>query len=487
MMPRPYVPAWRVLLALLPIALTLPLDPGWAFCQSTEATGLAVGEVRRIDSIFSHLDNTRSPGCGVGVMAGGDMIFARGYGMANLDHGIAITPATVFRTGSVSKQFTAGVVVMLAQEGHFSLDDEIQVHFPEIPTYEAPITIRHLLHHTSGIRDYLELMGMRGVGDEATYWEDDVVELLARQEALNFLPGSEFLYSNSGYLLLSRLVERTTGNTLREEAHRLIFEPLGMSESHYHDNHHEIVPNRATGYGLHPRWGFVVDQTTLDIIGDGGVFTSIQEMAHWMENFWTLEVGGVEWLRIMESRGVLTGGETLSYAMGLGHGVQRGLPYIGHGGAFVGYRAATLRYPQQHTAVMVLCNFNRVDPMSMALGVGEAVLDAEMDPAPEDAPADVPEMEEEEEDWPEEITLEEGRRLAGAYYSREVDSTLRIFQSEEGWMLDVNGGWEILLAPGPDGTLRANYLAITPEREGDTITGIRVGSRRAGGVRFERR
>jgi CubicO group peptidase (beta-lactamase class C family) len=208
--------------------------------------GIPEAEASRIDSIFAPLDNTRSPGCALGVVKEGALIFARGYGMADLDHHIAIGPHTIFRTGSVSKQFTASVVVLLAQEGAFSLDDDIRIYFPEIPEYEAPITIRHLLHHTSGIRDYLELMEMRGVGDEATYTEDDVVALLARQKNLNFPPGSEFLYSNSGYLLLSRLVERTTGKTLREQAQRLLFGPLEMTSTHFHDDHREIVSNRAT-------------------------------------------------------------------------------------------------------------------------------------------------------------------------------------------------------------------------------------------------
>lgn len=435
----------------------------------------------RVDSIFSTFDNSRSPGCAVGVLTGDELSFARGYGMANLDHGLAITPQTVFRTGSVSKQFTAAVVVLLAQEGALSLDDNIRFHLPELPEYEAPITIRHLLHHTSGLRDYLELMAMRGVGDEATYSEDDVVELLARQELLNFSPGSRFLYSNSGYLLLSRIVEKATGRTLREQARRLLFDPLGMEVSHYHDNHHEVVPMRATGYGLGPKGQFVVDLTTLDIIGDGGVFTSITELARWMRNFWTLEAGDSDWLEVMETRGVPSTGDTLSYALGLRHDVQRGLPYIGHGGAFVGYRAATLRYPSEETAVMVLCNYNRVDAMGLARAVGAVVLEDRMGPTPERAdPSPSPE----EQPPPPSLSQEEAESFLGEYYSPEVDATLRIFQGEDGLMLDVNGGWDLPLTLREGGGFQAGYLTLVFETADGRVTGFRSGSRRAGGILF---
>lgn len=456
--------------------------------ERPEETGthLSPEHARAVDSIFSSFDNTNSPGCALGILEGGQLTFARGYGMANLDYGIAITPRTIFRTGSVSKQFTAAVVALLAREGAFSLDDDLRLHFPELPEYEAPVTIRHLLNHTSGIRDYLELMGMRGVGDEATYTEDDVVDLLARQKALNFPPGSEFLYSNSGYVLLSRLVERTTGLTLREQAERLLFQPLGMPITHYHDNHREVVPYRATGYGLGPSGDFVVDQTTLDIIGDGGVFTSVEELSRWMANFWTLQVGGEDWLSTLEQRGVLTSGDTLSYAMGLRHGNHRGLHYVGHGGAFVGYRAATLRYPDYHVGIMVLCNYARTNPMELAMEVGEVLLEDGMDP-PVEGPSGEPPASPAPPPAP--LSPEEEASFLGEYYSEEVDATFRVVpgQGEEGFLLDVNGSRELpLRLVGPD-RFRAEYLVLAFQRQGGRVTGFRAGSGRVEGVLFVRR
>ena len=452
---------------------------------SLPGSPLTPEEERRIGDVFTHLDNTRSPGCAVGVLEEGELAFARGYGMANLDHGIAITPRTIFRIGSVSKQFTSTVVVLLAQEGAFSLDDEIRTFFPEIPEYDAPITVRHLLHHTSGIRDYLELMSMRGVGDEAAYSEEDVVKLLARQKALNFTPGSDYAYSNSGYLLLSRLVERATGRTLREEANRLLFGPLGMELTHFHDDHREIVPSRATGYDFSPHGTFVISQTTLDIVGDGGVFTSIEEMARWMANFWTLEVGGEVWLRTLEERGILSSGDTLDYALGLRHGVQRGLDYVGHGGSFVGYRAATLRYPEEETAVMVLCNYARTDPMDMALRVGAVLLEDRMEDPPEEVGAEERPTQPEERTAP--LTPGEEAALLGEYYSEELDAVARIFRGEAGLAVDVNGGFTLPLQPLGPHRFRAEYITLTFQEEGGNITSFRAGSGRARGLLFVRR
>jgi len=407
--------------------------------------------------------------------------------MADLDHGIAITPETVFRTGSVSKQFTAAVVVLLAREGGLSLDDQIRDHFPELPELYGGVTVRHLLHHTSGVRDYLELMAMRGVGDEATYTEDDVVSLLARQEALNFPPGAEHLYSNSGYLLLSRLVQRATGNPLRAEAERLLFEPLGMKRTHFHDNHREIVPDRAVGYGSTGESGFYVDQTTLDIIGDGGVFTNIDELSRWMANFLDLAVGGPDWLSTMETRGVLANGDTLDYALGLRWDRQRGLPTVGHGGAFVGYRAATLRYPAQGVAVMVLCNYARTNPSAMAGEVGAIWLEDVMTPpeAPEEGSRPLPEAGGEEWETP---TLEVRQALAGDFYSPELDATYRIFEGEEGLLLDVNGAMVLPLQARGRGALVADeWLTLSYQVEGGRVESFEVASGRVEGVAFVRR
>ncbi|MDH3424214.1 MAG: beta-lactamase family protein, partial [Gemmatimonadota bacterium] len=236
----------------------------------------------RVDSVFSEYDRSNTPGCAVGVVRNGRLEYGRGYGMANLDHGIAITPQTVFRTGSVGKQFTAAAIAIAARDGAISLDDPVRRWIVELPSYPVDPTIRQVVHHTSGLRDYLTLMSLRGLRDDDYYTPEDVRAVIARQRELNFTPGSEFLYSNSGYFLLGEIIREATGMTLDEYAQSRIFRPLGMTHSHFHDDHNHIVPLRATGYAP-TDGGYRVSATTLDMVGDGGVFTSVEDLALWVD------------------------------------------------------------------------------------------------------------------------------------------------------------------------------------------------------------
>ena len=201
-----------------------------------------------VDKLFSEWDKSDSPGCALGVIKDGQLIYKRGYGMANLEHGIPITSRSVFRIGSTSKQFTAMCVVLLEEERKLSLDDDIRKHIPGMPDYGHSITIRHLLHHTSGIRDYLTLLSLAGERDDDFLVDGEVVDLIARQKELNFKTGDEYLYSNSGYFLLSVIVKRVTGKSMRVYAEENIFKPLRMMNTHFHDDHTMVVKNRAAGY-----------------------------------------------------------------------------------------------------------------------------------------------------------------------------------------------------------------------------------------------
>jgi len=202
----------------------------------------------KVDELFTVWDTPDSPGCALGIIKDGKLIYKRGYGMANLEHNIPISATTVLRIGSTSKQFTAMSIALLAEQGKISLDDDIRKCLSEMPEYESPITIRHLIHHTSGIRDYLELMELAGRRDDDYYTDDEAIDMLARQKELNFKPGDEFLYSNSGYFLLSAIAKRASGKSLREFAQENIFKPLSMNNTHFHDDHTMIVKNRAAGY-----------------------------------------------------------------------------------------------------------------------------------------------------------------------------------------------------------------------------------------------
>lgn len=464
------------------------------------AAGTAVAQQAAIDSVFAAYNRTDAPGCAVGVVRDGELAFARGYGMANLEHGIALSPRSVFRIGSVSKQFTAAAVVLLEQDGAIALDDPVRRHIPELPDYGPEFTIRRLLTHTSGVRDYLVLMDLAGLRGDDYYTDDQVMALLARQPSTNFEPGSEFLYSNSGYFLLSQIVKRATGRTLAEYARAQIFEPLGMRDTHFHDDHTRIVPDRATGYAplesgdgadddaagadgrVSPDWRISV--TTLPMIGDGGVFTTVEDLALWDRNFDQSTVGGPAFVESMLRRGVLTGGDTLTYALGLGHGTQRGLPVVAHGGAFVGYRAASLRYPGQGVSVYTLCNRADANPSRLAGQVGAALLADRMTP-PEPRPDAGPRDDETVDTLA--TTPAELRPYAGAYHSDVLDTTYRVRLEGDTLRLDVGNWLDGPVARVGDDRFRRGPLVLRFYRTPDgAVTGLDVDAGRVRGIRFER-
>jgi CubicO group peptidase (beta-lactamase class C family) len=263
------------------------------------------------------------------------------------------------------------------QDGKLSLDDEVRKWIPELPDYGAPVTIRQLLHHTSGIRDYLTLMSLRFTSFDGVTTDRDALELIVRQKELNFPPGSEHLYSNSGYFLLGEIVKRASGQSLRVFATQRIFAPLGMTASHFHNDHTMIVPLRATAYA--PRGtGYAVSMSGFEQTGDGAVHTSIDELLAWDNNFYTPKVGGQRLIADLHVRGVLNKGDTITYARGLMLGEQRGLRTVSHGGSWAGYRAELLRFPAQHTSIAVLCNVANGNPSGRARRVADVLLESQM-------------------------------------------------------------------------------------------------------------
>ena len=331
----------------------------------------------QVDKLFAAWDKPESPGCALAIIKDGRMVYKRGYGMAHLEHNSPISSTTIFDTGSVSKQFTAMSVLLLAEQGKISLDDDIRKYLPEMPQYEATVTIRHLIHHTSGLRDYLTLMALAGTGrDEDYYVDGEVVDLLARQKQLNFKPGDQWLYSNSGYFLLSQIVKRASGKTLRQFADEYIFKPLGMKNTHFNDDHTEVVRGRAQGYAPRRGGGFSISVSPLDMVGDGNVVTTVEDLFLWDQNFYRNKLGKGRQELIAEAltTGVLNGGEKLEYAAGIVVTGYKGLKEVSHGGAFVGYRAGILRFPDQQFSVACECNLATTDPMTLAHRVADIYL-----------------------------------------------------------------------------------------------------------------
>jgi CubicO group peptidase (beta-lactamase class C family) len=332
-----------------------------------------------VDALFAQWDKPDSPGCALGVIKDGNFIYKRGYGMANLDYNIPISPNTSFYIASTSKQFTAASIALLAREGKISLDDDVRKYLPEIPQYQSPITIRHLVYHTSGIRDYLDLTGLAGRHTEDVNTDDDFIKFIARQKNLNFKPGERYLYSNSGYFLLSQIVKRASGKSLRAFTDENVFKPLGMVNTRFHDDRSEIIKNRATGYFPRKGGGFSVLVTNFDGVGDGGLFTSVEDLLLWNQNFYNNKLaGGADLINNLFTTGTLNNGEKTDYAFALMTGDYKGLKMISHGGSFNGFRAEMLRFPEQKFSVICLCNLGSVDATGLATKVADIFLEKQL-------------------------------------------------------------------------------------------------------------
>lgn len=376
-----------------------------------------------VDSIFTSMNRPTEPGCALSVMRDGAPIYEQGYGMANLEYGIPITPNSVFHVASVSKHFTAMAIELLVNEGRVSWDDNIRDYVPEVPDFDSEITLRHLVHHVSGIRDQWSLLSMAGWRWEAdVVTQKDVLDITSRQEALNFEPGSRYMYSNTGFTLLAVVVERVTGKTLREFTKERIFDPLDMDNTHFHDDHQMIVENRTWAYEPDENGAFGLKNSIpdFDVVGATSLFTTAHDMAAWDRNFYTGMVGGETALERLHDTYVLSSGDTLSYAHGLSLGEYRGLKTVGHGGADAGYRSHFLRFPDQEFSVSVLCNVSTANPSSLARNVADIYLrDQFQKSAPDDS-------KKEEDQAVEMLASEELKELTGIYVAQPGDRIHRL-------------------------------------------------------------
>jgi CubicO group peptidase (beta-lactamase class C family) len=328
------------------------------------ASGIAVGAAAQpptsvdpaaVDGVFAQWGDA-TPGCAVGVGVGGTPVLARAYGMADLEHGVPLTPDSVFEAGSVSKQFTAAAVLLLARDGKLSLDDPVRKHVPELPEYKVPLTIRHMLNHTSGLRDWGSVAGIAGwPRTRRAHTHAHVLDILSRQTALNFTPGTRYSYSNSGYNLAAIIVERVSGMGFAEFTARRIFQPLGMTRTSWRDDFTRIVKDRAIAYD-EQRDGFHTLMPFEDVHGNGGLLTTVGDLLTWNRNFVKPTVGDEAFVREQQEPGRFNDGRAHGYALGLMVGEHKGVRQVAHSGSTAGYSAYLARYPDQHLSVAVLCN-----------------------------------------------------------------------------------------------------------------------------------
>jgi len=327
--------------------------------------------LKKIDDIFKKWDNTYSPGCTVGIVRNDSLIFSKGYGMANLEYAIPNSPATIFHMASVSKQFTGFAIVLLAAQGKLRLDDDIRKWLPWFPDLKEKITVRHLLNHTSGIRDQWQLLAISGTRLDDVITQEHIVKILSQQKALNFKPGEQYSYSNSGYTMLAEIVKSVTGQTLRAFTDSAIFKPLGMTSTHFHDNYEEVEKNRSYSYQRIDSARFSNSVLSYSNAGATSLFTNIPDLAKWAMNFYMHTVGTQREIDVLTEKGRLNDGKELTYALGIAVDKYKGWKQFSHSGGDAGYRTYLTVLPDLKMSFMVFSNLGDFNTNEKAYAVAD--------------------------------------------------------------------------------------------------------------------
>lgn len=320
----------------------------------------------RVDAIFAELSRNSSPGVALSVVRDGKVILRRGYGLASIEHRVPITPSTVFDVASVAKQFTGLAVAMLVSQGKIKLSDDIRTCIPELPRLDHTVTIAHLVHHTSGIRDWpgLLLVGGWRFDDAITF--NQLLTMAYNQRDLMFVPGSEYSYSNTNYNLLAEMIRRVTGSPFRKWTDEQIFRPLGMTNTHFREHYTEVIANRAYGYARGSDGNYHNIPNNLTGLGSSSLFSTVDDFALWIANLDQARVGGPAAMTLARTRGTLNNGTATDYAFGLMHGEYRGVPLLSHDGGWAGFSSIVVYFPEHKLGFAVLSNGGPVD-------IGDAV------------------------------------------------------------------------------------------------------------------
>lgn len=421
----------RNTIVLLTAAVAIVAVAGAASLRSRAAAG-AADAAPQVDRIFSKFSSA-TPGCAVGVGVDGAPVLTRGYGMADLEHDVPITPETIFEGGSVSKQFTAAAVLLLARDGKLSLDDPVRKYIPEVPDYGVPLTIRHMLNHTSGLRDWGSVEGIGGwPRTTRAYTHAHVLDTVSRQRALNFTPGTHWSYSNTGYNLAAILVSRVANMPFAEFTRSRLFVPVGMAHTSWRDDHTRIVKNRAIGYE-EEKGVFHTNMPFEDVHGNGGLLTTVGDLLKWNEHFWSPKIGDASFVAEEQKPIAFSAGAGHGYGLGLMIDERRGVRQIDHSGSTAGYLAHLARYPDQHVSVAVLCNVSNAGATPRAYEVADLYLAdrAQLKPAPKAATT---------------LTPDDLSRAEGLYRSNPEGRTLSI--AKESGVLRLERGPALIAQSG---------------------------------------
>lgn len=325
------------------------------------------------DRVFAQVNSPQSPGCAVGVSQRGQVRLTRGYGMANLETGTPITAETILESGSVAKQFTAAAVLLLAADGKLNLDDEVQRFVPELPRYDRPIRIRHLLSHTSGLREWSNLVSLAGwPRGSRVHRQEDLLEYVFAQKSLNYPVGDFYSYTNSGFALLPTIIERASGMPFVQFSNERLFKPLGLTNTRWRDDFTTIVPGRAQAYSRQGS-GWRLNMPFEHVVGPGGLLTTVGDWLKWNDHL-DRKTLGASVVDSLERQAVLTSGRRIQYAMGLRVGEYRGQREIAHSGSTGGYSTYLTRFPEHGVSVAVLCNYAGAPATAFARQMAEPLL-----------------------------------------------------------------------------------------------------------------
>lgn len=328
---------------------------------------------KKIDDLVTEMSKPGEPGFTVGVARGDKVLFSKGYGLANPEYDVQNSPNTIFHVASVSKQFTAFAIALLADQGKISLDDDIRKYLPELHDFGHKITIKHLVHHTSGLRDQWNLLALAGWRLDDVITKNQVLRLISHQEELNFKPGDEYSYCNTGYTLMGEIVSRVSGKPFPEWCSENIFKPLQMEHTLFYDDHEKIVKNRAYSFHDSPD-GIKKSVLSYANAGATSLFTTAEDLAKWANNFYIMKVGNAKVMKQMEERGILNKGDTISYAFGQDISKYKGIKTIAHSGGDAGYRSYLLRFPEQKYSIIVLSNMGSFNPGGLAYKIADVCL-----------------------------------------------------------------------------------------------------------------
>lgn len=450
--------------------------PIWALDQ------LDRKKTAEIDKIFSAYNNS-TPGVAVALVRSGDIVYKRGFGMSNLEHDIPIKTTSIFHIASISKQFTTMSVLLLEKEGKLSLDENIRKYIPEVPDFGESITIRHLAHHTSGLRDQWDLLSLAGWRQEDLKTQEDVLDLVSRQKELNFNPGEEYLYCNTGFTLLAILVDRVSGISLRDFADRNIFKPLGMNDTHFHNDMMEIVKGRTQAYYSGRKGTFRISIPDFNTYGATSLFTTVEDLSLWSQNFAHKKVGGQEVLDKLLKRGVLNNGKKIDYALGISHGKYRGLSTLGHGGADAGYRSDFQMFPDQDLSMIIFANLGSANPNRLLRQVADIVLKGDFPEASPDAKKRTPQKKAGTKRP--KLTPAQLLQYVGTYYSEELDTKFTVAVVEKNLTMKRRkfGNSRMMIRDHDSFFVRGNQIRFQRDKK-NKISGFTLTTGRVRNLKF---